>query len=146
MPTDGSATRADARSATAKDDAQELVGYCARPLCRGEFRRILGPGRPAAFCSDICRRRAEKEHRQATARLTNYEAVVEQLRIDVAAFGHSVEADAGDQGAVTPDMRRRAQDAVQRAGGAVEFLRESTEPGGRELCALYDAVAPVLRS
>jgi hypothetical protein len=122
---------------------ETLVAYCSRPKCRREFRRSFRPGRPAAFCSDACRRTAEREYRQAVSRLENYESVVEQLRIDVAAFGKPADAaEAG--GPITPDMMRRARDGVQQAAGAVPFLRGSDEPAARQLCLLFDAVAPVV--
>lgn len=135
--------RSVASNTGAEDPDSGLVAFCARPMCRDEFRRSAGPGRPQAYCSETCRRSAEKEYRQAVSRLTNYESVVDQLRIDLTAFGKSVDAEMDDT-AITPDMRRRAEDAVQQAGGAVPFMRGSEEPGARQLCSLYDAVAPVL--
>jgi hypothetical protein len=125
-------------------DTQELIAYCGRPMCRQEFRRSLGPGRPQSYCSEMCRRMAEREYRQTSSRLANFEAVVEQLRIDVAAFGRSVDAHDGLDGVPAVDMRRKAEDAIQHAGGAVAFVRESTDAAARELCALYDAVAPII--
>jgi hypothetical protein len=134
--------RAVASSPTTDIADAGVVAFCARPLCRREFRRNAGPGRPQAYCSEPCRRSAEREYRQALSRLSNYEAVVDQLRIDIAAFGKDVDADVDDM-AITPEMRRRAEDAVEQARGAVPFLRSTEEPAALQLCSLYDAVAPL---
>lgn len=81
-----SPVRTSSGSRIALDDAG-LVDYCSRPSCRREFRANPGPGRPQAYCSELCRRAAEKELRQARSRLAHFENLVEKLRIDVAAFG-----------------------------------------------------------
>lgn len=124
-------------------ETQELPDYCARPACRRAFTRLLGPGRPQAFCSEICRRSAEKELRQAKTRLTHFETLVEQMRIDVAAFGRT-SPDEADPGELSRENRRAAQDAVHRASGVLAFLEKSEDPVARELTALHSAVAPVV--
>ena len=123
----------------------ELADYCSRPACRREFRRTSGPGRRQAYCSEVCRRAVEREYRKTTQRLAHFEGVVEQLRVDVAAFGRSVDAGAEPLGAISPEGRRVAEDAVVRASGVVAFLRDSDDPVATELRNLYEAVAPVLR-
>ena len=122
----------------------DLVDYCSRPACRREFRRTSGPGRRQAYCSEVCRRAAEREYRRTTQRLAHFEGVVEQLRADVAAFGRSVVTDDVPAGTISPEARRSAQDAVLRAGGVVAFLSNSDDPLAIELQTLYEAVAPVL--
>lgn len=122
-------------------EPEDLTDYCSRPSCRKEFRRTAGPGRPQAFCSEFCRRAAERELRQVRSRLAHFESVVEKLRIDVAAFGR-----ADDEG-LEPgilELRRRAHEAIARTGGALEFMSNRDEPSARELQRLYDAVAPLL--
>ena len=57
------------------------------PMCRRAFTRVVGPGRPQAFCSEVCRRAAEKELRQARSMLAHFEDLTAQLRVDIAAFG-----------------------------------------------------------
>lgn len=136
--------RVASKAEAAGDDALELIDYCARPLCREEFRRPAGPGRRQAYCSELCRRTAEKEVRQARSRLAHFEGVVEQLRTDVAAFGRSVDDDVADEGRTSNEQRRRAEDAVNRVGGILDFTRDSEEPMARELRDLYDAMAPLV--
>jgi hypothetical protein len=122
----------------------DLVDYCARPACRREFRRASGPGRRQAYCSEVCRRAAEREYRRTTQRLAHFEGVVEQLRADVAAFGRSVITDDHAPGTISPQTRRMAEDAVLRAGGVVAFLTDSDDALASELKTLYEAVAPVI--
>ena len=137
-------TRVASKAASAGDETQELIDYCARPLCRAEFRRQAGPGRRQSYCSELCRRTAEKQARQTRSRLAHFEGVVEQLRTDVAAFGRSVDDDAADEGTTSIQERRRAENAVNRAGGILDFTPDAEEPLVRELRALYDAVAPLV--
>lgn len=129
------------RTRTEAAEPEDLVDYCSRPACRKEFRRAAGPGRRQAFCSEFCRRAAERELRQSRSRLAHFEAVVEKLRIDVAAFGRD---DGEDLEPGILEIRSRAHEAVARAGGALEFMDNRDEPPVRELRRLYDAIAPLL--
>ena len=72
---------------------EDLIDYCSRPMCRKEFRRAVAPGRRQEYCSEVCRRTAERELRQARSRLAHFEDLVQKLRTDVAAFGRSDVAD-----------------------------------------------------
>jgi hypothetical protein len=123
-------------------ESEELVDYCSRPRCRKEFRRA-SRGRRQEYCSEICRRTAEKELRQARARLAHFEGVVDKLRVDVAAFGRSDNVDGAVATDPTTGTWQVAENAVRRASGALVFAA-SDEPAVRELRALYEAVAPVV--
>jgi hypothetical protein len=123
---------------------EALVDYCWRPSCREQFLRTPGPGRRKAYCSDICRRAAEKELRQVRARLAHFEALVQKLRIDVAAFGKPDVDEVGDEEPpLSLDAHQTAEDAVRRAAGALVFA-DPDDPAVRELKMLYDAVAPII--
>lgn len=119
-------------------DSEDLVHYCARPNCRKEFRRAAGPGRRRAYCTDLCRRLAEKELRQLQARLTRFEVLADQARADIAAHGREDET-------APPDPIRTAEDALARVEGALIFAAQSPDPAAQELRRLYEAVAPVIR-
>jgi hypothetical protein len=56
-------------------DLEELPDFCSRPACRRPFGRVVSPGRRQAYCSETCRRNAEKELRQARSRLAHFEAL-----------------------------------------------------------------------
>jgi hypothetical protein len=127
-------------------EADFLIDYCSRPNCRKEFRRTARPGRPQEYCSEICRRAAEKEFRRARSRLAHYEGLVEKLRVDVAAHGRpDAEQDGDDQLPVSLDARQRAENAVRRASGVLRFA-DPDDPAVQELQMLYRAVAPVILS
>ena len=127
-------------------EAESLIDYCSRPDCRKEFRRTVRPGRPQEYCSEICRRTAEKEFRRARSRLAHYEGLVEKLRIDVAAFGKpDIDQDGGDDLPLSLDARQRAESAVLRASGVLRFANLD-DPAVQELQKLYKAVAPIVLS
>jgi hypothetical protein len=129
-----------------EEGGEDLPAYCANPLCRQEFRRKAGPGRRQEYHSELCRRTAEREYRRALQRLAHFENQAEQQRVFAAAFGRAVSAGDGEEdGLVTPDVRRAAEDAVVRVGGMLAFLRASEDPLAIELCAFHDAVEPVVR-
>jgi hypothetical protein len=121
---------------------QEVPAFCSYPKCRREYRCTLGRGRRKAFCSDICRRTAEKELRQVKSRLAHLESLVEQARIEVASYGRD-EQEPHEAGPL--DARRVAEDAVTRVAGALPFLRNSDDPAAQELRQLYEAVEPIVR-
>ena len=137
---------ATARTAvrTPSRDVEELPDICARPACRRSYTRTVGPGRPQAFCSEVCRRAAERELRQAKARLSHFEDLVEQIQADIAAFTRP--AQASPEAAPEPDRQtlQHAREAIARAGGILTFLANSDDPLARELSALHNAVAPVI--
>ena len=123
-------------------EAEPLIDYCWRPRCRQPIHRTAGPGRRKAYCSDICRRTAEKELRQVRARLAHFEELVQKLRIDVAAYG---KPDVGetDEASLTLVAYQAAENAVRRVQGALVFASPD-DPAVRELKVLCDAVAPVI--
>lgn len=132
-------SRQHLRSTEVPDDSVEdsAVDYCARPICRREFRRTTGPGRPRAYCSELCRRSAQNELRLARQRLARFEALADQCRRDVAVF-------TADSDPVGRDPRHQAQTALQTATGALPFIRNLDEPAAQAFVALYEGVAPLL--
>ena len=134
-----SSTRRRGEAAT-----QELPDYCARPMCRSPFTRVVGPGRPQAFCSEVCRRAAEKELRQAKSLLAHFEDLTAQLRIDIAAFGRGGLSPATEPAEAEPATWQAAAAAVHRVGGVLAFVGENDDPLARELRELHAAVSPVI--
>lgn len=145
METATSGPRSSTRSESAFEP-ESLIDYCSRPSCRKEFRRATRPGRPQEYCSELCRRAAEKELRRARSRLAHYEGVVQKLRIDVAAHGKpDSDEDGGDESPLSLDARQRAESAVLRAGGVLRFANPD-DLAVQELQKLYKAVAPIVLS
>jgi hypothetical protein len=126
-------------------ELEDLVDYCARPRCRAEFRRSPGPGRRQAFCSEMCRRTAERELRQARARLRHFHGVVAKLQSDVDAFGRSV-TDAEATAIMPVDLAGGAELAIERAAGALDAFPNPDDPAVRALRRLHDAVAPFVHA
>ena len=111
---------------------QELPDYCARPMRRSPFTRVVGPGRPQAFCSEVCRRAAEKDLRQAKSLLAHFEDLTAQLRIDIAAFGRGGLSPAIEPGEAEPATWQAAAAAVHRVSGVLAFVGESDDPLARD--------------
>jgi hypothetical protein len=132
----------DAGRAERMGEAEGLDDFCARPKCRTKFQRTIGPGRKQAYCSDFCRRQAERELRQTRTRLAHYERLVKTHRADLAAFGKT-DFDPADNEAQPLDVQRTAEDAVRRAAGALAFANPD-EPAVQELQRLFDAVASIV--
>jgi hypothetical protein len=123
-------------------DLDDLPDFCSRPACRREFRRAVSPGRRQAYCSDTCRRNAEKELRQARSRLAHFEELVKMLRSDVASFGRAAESD--DQASQPlADQLHAAESALRRVEGVLVFA-DASQPAVEELRRLYKAVAPLV--
>ena len=128
----------------------QVADVCARPACRTPFTHPLGPGRPQSFCSELCRRAAQRELRQARSQITHLESLLEQARADLATFvrvDRSVATDdaADDSGDVDHSQEQLvAREAVARAGGVLAFLSNSDDPLARELRALHSAVSPAV--
>ena len=113
-------------------------------MCRSPFTRVVGPGRPQAFCSEVCRRAAEKELRQAKSLLAHFEDLTAQLRIDIAAFGRGGLSPAIEPAEAEPATWQAAAAAVHRVSGVLAFVGENDDPLARELRALHAAVFPVI--
>lgn len=135
----------DARRA--EDAGESLQGTCARPSCHKLFTRPTGPGRPALFCGDQCRRLAQRERRGLRTRLSHYERQVQHLRALVAAYEYGVEEDDTDEADlefIAPGDVRRAEDAVAIARGMARFMKEADDPVSLAFVELVEAVGPVV--
>lgn len=124
-----------------EDFALELTDRCARPHCRREFKRSTGLGRRRQYCSDTCRGNAEREYKQAKAVVTQYERMLRDARVDVAAFGRS-----NDEYVVVSESDHNAAfEAARRswlvARGAAKFARPGDEQVLEVLLSLVDDAA-----
>jgi hypothetical protein len=119
-------------------DGVGLIGYCARPGCRKEFRREVIAGRPKRFCSDPCQQKARTERRSAEAKVRHAEDLLRQARIDLVAF------DADDPGATRGGTQdARLQVALGQARTALRYV-DKDAAGIHELQELTDAVVAAL--
>lgn len=129
-------------TSTRQADLEDQPDFCSRPACRREFRRVLSPGRRQAYCSDTCRRNAEKELRQTKSRLAHFEDVVRMLRTDVATFGKAASRDDQSSQPVAGQLRA-AESALRRVEGVLVYA-DPSDPAIRELRRLFEAMAPLI--
>ena len=121
----------------------DFVDYCSRPMCRKEFRRSAGRGRRRDYCSDICRRLADRDYKRAKAMVEQFERLARRSRHDVLAFGRS--ADEQDPAQIDEDVAlERAVGALGRAETVLSFAVDADERLLTEIRRLCDAVRPLI--
>lgn len=125
------------------DDDFEFADYCARPMCRKEFRQSAGRGRRRDYCSETCRRLADRDYKRAKALVEHFERLARRSRHDVLAFGRA--ADESESSVVSDDVAlERATAAVERARAILRFASDADERLVAELESLCEAVTPAL--
>jgi len=125
------------------DEDFELPDICARPQCRREFRQTVGRGRKANYCSETCRRLADRDYKRAKATVEHFERLARRSRYDVLAFGRS--ADEASEGRVSPEAALSgAASAMARADAVLRFVNDADQRLVDELAALRDGVQPLV--
>lgn len=110
----------------AGQDQFELPDLCARPQCRAEFRQTVGRGRRKDYCSETCRRLADRDYKRARATVEHFEKLARRSRHDVLAFGRAT--DDLDDGAVgMSEAIARASSAVERAEAVLRFVSSDAD-------------------
>lgn len=128
--------------ASTATDELELAGYCARPMCRNQFQQATGRGRPRDYCSDTCRRLADRDYKRARAIVAHFESLAERSRHDVAAFGRAQEElEATHPQAMPIDVNPALAAALARADAVLEFFPDRDDRLLGELRALRDAAS-----
>jgi len=127
----------------ATDDDFDLPDLCARPQCRKEFRQSVGRGRKANYCSETCRRLADRDYKRAKATVEHFEKLARRSRYDVLAFGRS--ADELGESESAEVVLRAALDALGRAEAVLRFVgADADERLLDELIALREGVKPLV--
>jgi hypothetical protein len=123
----------------------DVVEYCGRLSCRKPIVQKAGRGRRREFCSETCRRGADREYKRAKALVEQFERDLRNFRHEVAAYGRKAEAELGFR---TPEdderIQRDAAVAVSRARAVLEFSRGVDDRYLLELRRLVEAVEPLL--
>ena len=122
----------------------DLVDYCARPMCRKEFRQSVGRGRRRDYCSETCRRLADRDYKRAKATVEHFERLAERSRHDVRAFGRAADELDGDLMVGADVARERAGAAIARAQAVLQFAGDADPRLVGELRYLLEAVRPAL--
>ena len=126
------------------DDDFEFADYCARPMCRKEFRQSTGRGRRRDYCSEACRRLADRDYKRAKAMVESFERLARRSRHDVLAFGRTAD-DIGDDGSISDDVAlERATAGIARARAVLQFASDAEPRLVAELRGLCEAVTPAV--
>lgn len=121
----------------------QIANYCGRLSCRKPIVQDIGPGRRKEFCSDTCRRGADRDYKRAKAHVEFFEEQLRRTQHEVATYGRRA-----DEGVLTADEVLRLQGdarvALTRATTVVELGGDQPERIRAELDALIAAVRPIL--
>jgi len=125
------------------DSDFEFIEYCGRLSCRKPILQTTGRGRPREFCSETCRRGADREYKRAKALVESFERNLRNFRHEVATYGRKAEEDLA-----TPEdqelIHRNAVAAISRARAVVEYSVDAEDRYLAELSYLLDAVEPMV--
>ena len=111
-------------------------------MCRRQFQRNAGRGRRQDYCSDICRRLADRDYKRAKAMVEQFERLARRSRHDVLAFGRSPTSRTAQ---INEDVAlERAVRALGRAETVLSFAVDADERLLTEIRRLCDAVRPLI--
>jgi hypothetical protein len=129
----------------AGDDQFDLPDLCARPQCRKEFRQQVGRGRKKDYCSETCRRLADRDYKRARATVEHFEKLARRSRHDVFAFGRPADEQADAE--VSEEVALvQAADALDRADAVLRFVGDADPRLVEELRALRNGVSALVAS
>jgi hypothetical protein len=138
-----SAEHVSSLAGEASDDLFDLPDMCARPQCRKEFRQQVGRGRKKDYCSETCRRLADRDYKRARATVEHFEKLARRSRHDVLAFGRSAD-DPADGGVSEEVAVAQAAAALDRADAVPRFVGDADPRLVEELRALCAGVRPLV--
>jgi hypothetical protein len=131
------------RDDDAAEDQFDLPDLCGRPQCRREFRQSVGRGRKKDYCSETCRRLADRDYKRAKATVEHFEKLARRARYDVLAFGRAAGEDADSM--VSEDVVfAQALAALDRADAVLRFATDAEPRMVAELQALCSGVRPLV--
>ena len=126
------------------ETTDEVALYCGRLSCKKVIVQTIGRGRRKEFCSDTCRRAADRDYKRAKAHVALFEEQLRTTQHEVAAYGRKPE-----EGTLTPEewtaIYAEARVALERSATVLE-LGASPERVASELEALVHAVRPLVES
>jgi len=129
---------------TAVAEGFDLPDFCARPMCRKEFRQTAGRGRKKDYCSDTCRRLADRDYKRAKAMVDQFEGLARRSRHDVLAFGRAADEMGAGHEQDDQVLYERAQAALGRAEAVLQFVGDADVRLVEELRTLCERVRPLV--
>lgn len=120
----------------------QIAVPCGRLSCKKPVVQELGPGRRKEYCSETCRRGADRDYKRARAHVDTFEERLRRSQHEVAAYGRKAEA-----GALSPEQLVRLETAARVAFARAETLVEVGVPNDLavdELAALVQALRPLM--
>lgn len=120
----------------------QIAVPCSRLSCKKPVVQELGPGRRKEYCSETCRRGADRDYKRARAHVDTFEERLRRSQHEVAAYGRKAEADA-----FSPEQLVRLETAARVAFARAETLVEVGVPSDlavNELAALVQALRPLI--
>ncbi len=129
-------------------DNEESIGRiavpCGRLSCKEPVIQELGRGRRKEYCSETCRRAADRDYKRAKGHVEIYADYLQRSQHEVASYGRKAEA-----GVLTPEELGRLETNARVAFSRAEALVEigiTLERAPDELAALVKALKPLLSS
>lgn len=128
------------------DEDNQSIGQiavpCGRLSCKKPVVHELGPGRRKEYCSDTCRRGADRDYKRARAHVDTFEEYLRRSQHEVASYGRKAEAEA-----LSPEQLVSFETAARVAFARAETLVEvgvPTDLAVVELTALVQALRPLM--
>ena len=120
----------------------QIAVPCSRLSCKKPVVQELGPGRRKEYCSDTCRRGADRDYKRAKAHVDTFEEYLRRSQHEVASYGRKAEVET-----LSPDklvsFETDARVAFARAETLVE-IGVPTDLAVVELAALVQALRPLM--
>ncbi|CAN5177087.1 hypothetical protein BH18ACT9_BH18ACT9_05440 [soil metagenome] len=131
---------------TASETDFEIAEYCGRLSCHKPIVQPAGRGRRREFCSETCRRGADREYKRAKGMVEHFERYLMKTRHEVAAYGRKAESEGDFR---TPEEEARIQSTalagISRAEAVLEFAAgDADDRFLGELRRLVEAVNPAI--
>lgn len=120
----------------------QIAVPCGRLSCRKPVVQELGPGRRKEYCSDTCRRGADRDYKRAKAHVDTFEEYLRRSQHEVASYGRKAEAET-----LSPDQLVSFETAARVAFARAETLVEVGVPSDLavvELAVLVQALRPLM--
>jgi len=128
------------------DEDNQSIGQiavpCGRLSCKKPVIQELGPGRRKEYCSDTCRRGADRDYKRAKAHVDTFEEYLRRSQHEVASYGRKAEAEA-----LSPEQLVSFETSARVAFTRAETLVEVGVPADLavvELAALVQALRPLM--